>query len=80
LRANRCLLGNRGADGTLYHQWETGVGTFTWSGWASQGNPAAGGLVDHPVLAPSADGRLELFVTDADHWPQRHFVTTGHRR
>ena len=56
----------RGTNGTLYHQWETAVGTFTWSGWASQGNPAAGGLVDHPVLAPSADGRLELFITGAD--------------
>jgi len=55
-----------GGDGTLYHQWETAVGTFTWSGWAWQGNPAAGGLVDHPVLAASADGRLELFVTGAD--------------
>jgi len=56
-----------GQDGSLYHQWETAVGTFTWSGWMSMGNPAgAGGLVDHPVLAASADGRLELFITGSD--------------
>ena len=58
----------RGQDGTLYHQWETAVGTFTWSGWASMGNPVGGGggLVDHPAIAASADGRLELFVTGTD--------------
>jgi hypothetical protein len=55
-----------GADGALYHQWETAVGTLTWSGWVSEGHPSATGLSDHPVLAASADGRLELFVTGND--------------
>jgi hypothetical protein len=55
-----------GVDGALYHRWETAVGTLTWSGWASAGKPAATRFVDHPALAPSADGRLELFVTGAD--------------
>jgi hypothetical protein len=56
----------RGTDGSLYHQWETGVGTFGWSGWDSFGSPSASGLADHPALAASADGRLELFITGND--------------
>lgn len=55
-----------GVDGALYHQWETGVGTFIWSGWVSAGKPEGTRFVDHPAVAPSADGRLELFVTGAD--------------
>jgi hypothetical protein len=58
----------RGTDNRLYHQWETGVGTFVWSGWNTfdADSTPAGGLADHPVVAPSADGRLELFLTGAD--------------
>ena len=58
----------RGQDNRLYHQWETAVGTFAWSGWNSfdaDTTPAAG-FADHPVVAPSADGRLELFLTGND--------------
>ncbi len=55
-----------GRDGALYHRWETAVGTFSWSAWTSVGNPATGILVDHPAIAASADGRLELFVTGSD--------------
>jgi len=55
-----------GSDGALYHQWETAVGTFTWSGWVSAGKPPSSSFVDHPVVRASADGRLELFVTGAD--------------
>jgi hypothetical protein len=58
----------RGTDNQLYHQWETAVGTFSWSGWTpfNADSIPAGGLVDHPVVAPSADGRLELFLTGND--------------
>jgi hypothetical protein len=58
----------RGTDGHLYHQWETGVGTFAWSGWNTfgAGSTPAGGLIDHPVVGPGADGRLELFLTGSD--------------
>jgi hypothetical protein len=36
-----------GTDGELYHQWETSVGTFSWSGWVAAGNPAEGGPGGH---------------------------------
>jgi hypothetical protein len=59
----------RGQDNRLYHQWETTVGTFSWSGWNSFDVTTTPefGFVDHPVVAPSADGRLELFLTGGDH-------------
>lgn len=59
----------RGTDNRLYHQWETAVGTGVWSGWVQMdlyASTPAGGFVDHPVVAASADGRLELFLTGAD--------------
>jgi hypothetical protein len=58
-----------GQDNRLYHQWETAVGTFSWSGWNSFDATTAPefGFVDHPVVAQSADGRLELFLTGGDH-------------
>lgn len=62
----RLNLFMRGTDGALYQQWETAVGTMNWSGWVSMGEPSPGGLVDHPAVAPSADRRLELFITGAD--------------
>jgi Repeat of unknown function (DUF346) len=62
----RLELFARGTDGELYHQWETAVGTFSWSGWVAAGSPAEGGFADHPVAAASADGRLELFAAGQD--------------
>jgi PASTA domain len=57
-----------GQDGRLYHQWETAVGTFSWSGWNSFDATTAPdfGFTFGPVVAPSADGRLELFLTAGD--------------
>jgi PASTA domain len=58
----------RGQDSLLYHQWETAVGTFSWSGWNSfdAASTPDKRFTDHPVVAPSADGRLELFLTGND--------------
>jgi hypothetical protein len=55
-------------DGQLHHQWETAVGTFSWSGWNSFDAATAPDkrFTDHPVVAASADGRLELFLTGGD--------------
>lgn len=56
----------RGNDGALWHRWQEQVGPpANWSAWVS-GGPAGGGLLDHPVVGASADGRLELFMTAAD--------------
>jgi hypothetical protein len=59
----------RGQDSRLYHQWETAVGTFSWSGWNSfdVASTPDERFSDHPVVAPSADGRLELFLRGGDH-------------
>jgi hypothetical protein len=56
-----------GYDGALYHIREA-TANDDWSGWISHGSPpgttvALGGS---PCVAPSADGRLELFVVGAD--------------
>jgi PASTA domain len=58
----------RGEDLLLYHQWETAVGTFSWSGWNSHGADSTPGkrFTDHPVVAAGADGRLELFLRGGD--------------
>jgi PASTA domain len=58
----------RGQDSLLYHQWETAVGTFSWSGWNSfdAASTPDKRFPDHPVVAPGADGRLELFLTGGD--------------
>ena len=58
----------RGQDLLLYHQWETAVGTFSWSGWNSHGAASTPDkrFTDHPVVAASADGRLELFLRGGD--------------
>jgi PASTA domain len=58
----------RGQDLLLYHQWETAVGTFSWSGWNSFDAASAPGkrFTEHPVVAASADGRLELFLRGGD--------------
>jgi hypothetical protein len=60
----------RGNDNVLWHRWQLSVDVdAAWSDWTSAGS-AGGGFVDHPVVAPSADGRLELFITglDRDIW------------
>ena len=55
-----------GTDGALWHIWQT-ARSNGWSNWVSHGAPpGSGGLVLLPVIAPSADGRLELFVVGAD--------------
>jgi hypothetical protein len=58
----------RGQDSQLYHQWETAVGTFSWSGWNSFDTASTPDkrFSDHPVVAASADGRLELFLRGRD--------------
>ena len=56
----------RGNDGALWHRWQEQVDpSASWSEWVSEGT-AGGGLLDHPVVAASADGRLELFMTGVD--------------
>jgi hypothetical protein len=60
------VSGSGGGGGNLYHIWQTTPNAIPpngrWSGWSSLGDPSRGGLVGTPGLAPSADGRLELFV------------------
>jgi hypothetical protein len=56
----------RGRDNVLWHRWQLSVATgAAWSPWTSAGS-AGGGFLDHPDIAPSADGRLELFITGLD--------------
>jgi hypothetical protein len=54
-----------GNDGQLWAQWQTAPSNG-WSGWASHGNPAGVNLTGSPMLAASADGRLELMVVGND--------------
>jgi hypothetical protein len=52
-------------DGALWHQWQTAPNNG-WSDWSSFGTAPEQGstFVPFPVVAPSADGRLELFCVD----------------
>lgn len=52
-------------DGNLYHIWETTRGG-AWSDWYSHGRPPSTTLIGPPTIAPSADGRLELFIVGQD--------------
>jgi hypothetical protein len=62
----RLTLFVRSTDGTLWSRTQTQVSaTDDWSGWVSEGT-GGGGFFDHPVVGPSADGRLELFLADRD--------------
>ena len=59
-----------GDDSALWHIWQTAPNNG-WSNWTSHGKPPreGGGLLDlwgSPGLAPSADGRLELFVVGSN--------------
>jgi len=61
-----------GSDEALYHRWQTAPSNG-WSGWSPMGTPKPGlGVPTIPALAPSADGRLELFIqgTDGALWHQ----------
>jgi hypothetical protein len=60
-----------GTDGPLWHQWQTAQSNG-WSNWVSRGPPPGANLVGAPALAPSADGRLEMFAvaTDGALWHQ----------
>jgi hypothetical protein len=56
----------RGKDNALWHRWQTQVSAVdAWSGWVSHGTASAG-FSDHPAVATSADGRLELFLAGLD--------------
>ncbi len=58
-------------DGELWHKWQTAPSNG-WSNWASHGRPPAApgkppvDVLGVPAIAPSADGRLELFVVGSD--------------
>jgi hypothetical protein len=49
----------------LWHMWQTAP-NGGWSQWVSHGVPPVAGLTGCPAVAPSADGRLELFVVGTD--------------
>ena len=54
----RLTLFVRSNDGALWSRTQTQVSAADdWSGWVSEGT-AGGGFFDHPVVGPSADGRL----------------------
>ena len=55
----------QGADQALWHTWQT-TPNGSWSSWASQGKPSSGGIQGNLCLAPSLDGRLELFAVGND--------------
>ncbi len=55
-----------GNDGQLWHIWQTALNNG-WSDWTSHGKPPGIELKPVvPAIAPSADGRLELFVIGKD--------------
>ncbi len=55
-----------GNDGVLWHIWQTAPNNG-WSDWTSHGSPAGSGGLDLPcVIAPSKDGRLEVFCIGKD--------------
>jgi hypothetical protein len=55
----------QGADQSLWHIWQT-TPSGGWSNWFSQGHPNTGGIQGSLALAPSQDGRLELFAIGND--------------
>lgn len=55
-----------GADGALWHIWQT-TPSGGWSSWTSHGKPPGTALVSYtPAVAAGADGRLELFACGQD--------------
>jgi hypothetical protein len=55
----------RGDDFQLWHVFQTAP-NGGWSGWVTRGAPASVLLEGAPVVAPSADGRLEVFIIGSD--------------
>lgn len=54
-----------GADGALWHIWQTKINNG-WSGWFSHGAPPNATLKTAPALALNEAGRLELFAVGTD--------------
>ncbi len=55
-----------GEDKALWHIWQTARNNG-WSSWTSHGAPASVTFdASSATLAPSADGRLELFIVGSD--------------
>jgi hypothetical protein len=52
-------------EGSLWHRWQTGPGSDTWSDWKPLGNPG-GHRASTPVFGQNGDGRLLLFTRAAD--------------
>jgi acylphosphatase len=50
-----------GADGGLWHIWQTAPNNG-WSGWSSLG----GVMTEGPIAGRNQDGRLEVFVKGTD--------------
>jgi hypothetical protein len=50
------------ATNTLYHKWQSSVGSNTWSAWTSLG----GNIKSIPAVAANSDGRLQVFVVAVD--------------
>ncbi|KAH6715963.1 peptidase S8/S53 domain-containing protein [Leptodontidium sp. MPI-SDFR-AT-0119] len=65
----RLEIFTQGADSALWHIWQT-TPNGTWSSWVSQGKPPSGGVQGSLCIAPSQDGRLEVFAVglDGDLW------------
>ncbi len=63
-----------GADGELWHDWQTSPGG-AWAGLA----PMQGNITDTPAVGRNADGRLEVFVrgSDGELWHQWQVVPNG---
>jgi len=56
-----------GADGAVWHIWETAPNSDVWSAWASLGAPPQGDLLGSPysiAALQNQDGRVEIFLTD----------------
>ncbi|MEA2683979.1 MAG: hypothetical protein QOK05_2307 [Chloroflexota bacterium] len=54
-----------GADGALWHSWESAV-NGTWTSWYSLGKMSSGAFASDPAAGTNPDGRLEVFVTGSD--------------
>jgi Tachylectin len=68
-----------GDDGQLWAMWQTAP-SGGWSDWTSRGKPAGITLQGAPMLAASADGRLELVVvghTDGQLWAMSQNAPSG---
>ena len=58
-----------GADGAVWHIWETAPNSEAWSAWASLGAPPQANLLEAAysiVAMQNQDGRVEIFLTDLE--------------